>query len=218
MTANPRVAMYTRVSTDQQTTENQRRELAAYLAARGWQQTREYCDQGVSGSLERRPALDELLHDARRRKFDVLVCWRLDRLGRNLKHLITLLDELRSLGVEFVSIGEGIDCTTPAGRLQLHLLGALAEFERDRITERIRAGMNRRKAAGKPLGRPRQTISTDDLSRTIALSTRKAAALLGVSHAAVNRARTRLSQKVPKSTDENSNKTGSQNEGRTLSR
>lgn len=195
MTTNPRVALYTRVSTDQQTTENQRRELAAYLTARGWTAAaREYCDQGVSGSLERRPALDELLQDARRRRFDVLVCWRLDRLGRNLKHLITLLDELRALGVEFVSIGEGIDCTTPAGRLQLHLLGALAEFERDRITERIRAGMDRRKAQGKPLGRPRQTITPDDLTGTMHLSTRKAAAVLGVSHAAVSRAR--LSQKV----------------------
>lgn len=201
MTANLRVALYTRVSTDQQTTENQRRELAAYLAARGWQQTREYCDEGISGSLERRPALDELLRDARRRRFDVLVCWRLDRLGRNLKHLITLLEELRSLGIEFVSIGEGIDCTTPAGRLQLHMLGALAEFERDRITERIRAGMDRRKAQGKPLGRPRQTINPADLSRTMHLSTRKAAAALGVSHAAVNRAR--LSQKVRESATEN---------------
>lgn len=208
MTAHPRVALYTRVSTDQQTTENQRRELAAYLDARGWTMTREYCDEGISGSLEHRPALDELLRDARRRRFDVLVCWRLDRLGRNLKHLITLLEELRALGIEFVSIGEGIDCTTPAGRLQLHLLGALAEFERDRITERIRAGMDRRKAQGKPLGRPRQTITPDDLSRTMHLSTRKAAALLGVSHAAVNRAR--LSQKVRKTTDENSRKTAAE--------
>jgi DNA invertase Pin-like site-specific DNA recombinase len=76
---------------------------------------REYCDHGISGAKERRPALDELLKDARRRRFDVLVVWRLDRLGRNLRHLINLLDELRALGVEFVSIGEGIDCTTPAG-------------------------------------------------------------------------------------------------------
>lgn len=214
MTANPRVALYTRVSTDQQTTENQRRELAAYLAARQWQQTREYCDEGISGSLERRPALDELLRDARRRKFDVLVCWRLDRLGRNLKHLITLLEELRALGIEFVSIGEGIDCTTPAGRLQLHMLAALAEFERDRITERIRAGMNRRLAQGGTLGRPRQTIAPDDLARTMHLSTRKAGTLLGVSHAAVNRAR--LSQKAVKTTTENAAETGAEIEAATL--
>ena len=120
----------------------------------------------------------------------MLVCWRLDRLGRNLKHLITLLDDLQTLGVAFVSLAEGIDATTPAGKLQMHILGAIAEFERARIVERVRAGLARRAAQGKPLGRPRQTISEDDLARTIGLSARKAAALLGVSHAAVHRART----------------------------
>src|SRR6185436_1706300 len=144
---------------------------------------------GVSGAKDRRPALDALLKDAKRRQFDVLVCWRLDRLGRNLKHLITLLDELQALGVAFVSLAEGIDATTPAGKLQMHILGAIAEFERARIIERVRAGLARRVAQGKPLGRPRQTISDSDLARTTGLSTRKAAALLGVSHAAVHRAR-----------------------------
>jgi DNA invertase Pin-like site-specific DNA recombinase len=134
-----------------------------------------------------------LLGDAKRRRFDVVVCWRLDRLGRNLRHLVTLIDELTALGVGFISLGEGIDCTTPAGKLQLHILAALAEFERARIVERVRAGLARRVAQGKPLGRPRQTIRGDDLARTAALSTRQAA-LLGVSHAAVHRARS-LSQK-----------------------
>jgi DNA invertase Pin-like site-specific DNA recombinase len=87
-----------------------------------------------------RPALDELLKAAKRRKFDVLVCWRLDRLGRNLKHLITLLEDLQALGIAFVSLAEGIDATTPAGKLQMHILGAIAEFERGRIVERVRAG------------------------------------------------------------------------------
>ncbi len=81
----------------------------------------------VSGAKDRRPALDALVQDAKRRRFDVLVCWRLDRLGRNLRHLVTLLDELQVLGVSFVSLGEGIDCATPAGRLQLHVLAALAD-------------------------------------------------------------------------------------------
>ena len=94
----------------------------------------------------------------------------------------------------FVILAEGIDATTPAGKLQMHILGAIAEFERARIVERVRAGLARRAAQGKPLGRPRQTISADDLVRTAALSTRKAAAVLGVSHAAVHRAR-QLSQK-----------------------
>ena len=111
-----------------------------------------------SGAKDRRPALDQLLIDARRRRFDVLVCWRLDRLGRNLKHLITLLEDLQALGVAFVSLAEGIDATTPAGKLQMHILGAIAEFERGRIVERVKAGLVRAKAQGRKLGRPeRQT-------------------------------------------------------------
>jgi DNA invertase Pin-like site-specific DNA recombinase len=127
------------------------------------------------------------------------VCWRLDRLGRSLKHLIGVIEELQVLGVEFVSLSEGIDATTPAGRFQMHPLGAIAEFERDRIRDRVRAGLARRAAQGKPLGRPRQTISPTDLERAADLSTRAAARMLGVSHAAVHRAR-QLSQKPPEST------------------
>ena len=96
----------------------------------------EYIDKGVSGAKDRRPSLDRLVVDARRRRFDVLVVWRLDRLGRNLKHLVTLLEDVQAVGIAFVSLGEGIDCTTAAGRLQLHVLAALAEFERARIAER----------------------------------------------------------------------------------
>src|SRR5262249_38629887 len=101
------------------------------------------------------PALDAMLKDAKRRRFDVVVCWRLDRLGRNLKHLISLLDELQALGIAFVSLAEGIDATTPAGKLQMHILGAIAEFERERLRERVLAGLARAKAQGKRLGRPR---------------------------------------------------------------
>ena len=113
-------------------------------------------DRGVSGAKDRRPALDQLLADARRRKIDVLLCWRLDRLGRNLRHLVTLLDEMQAVGVAFVSLNEGIDTGTPAGRLQLHILAALAQFERERIRERVLAGLQRARAQGKRLGRPRQ--------------------------------------------------------------
>ena len=188
-----RAALYARVSTLDQEPENQLQELRRYVEARGWT-AREYVDRGISGAKDKRPALDELVRNAKRRRFDVLVCWRLDRLGRNLRHLILLLDELHAVGVAFVSLAEGIDATTPAGRLQLHVLGAIAEFERARIVERIRAGLARRAAQGKRLGRPRQTISHEDLDRTAGLSTRKAAEVLGVSHAAVHRAR-QLSQK-----------------------
>jgi DNA invertase Pin-like site-specific DNA recombinase len=117
-----RAAIYARVSTLDQHVENQLQELRGYAEARGWTAT-EFVDEGVSGAKDRRPALDELLKAAKRRKFDVVVCWRLDRLGRSLRHLILLLDELQAIGVAFVSISEGIDATTAAGRLQLHVLG-----------------------------------------------------------------------------------------------
>src|SRR5262249_17134101 len=150
-----KAALYARVSTFDQEPENQLQELRRYIEARGWTAT-EVVDRGVSGSKDRRPALDTLIRDAKRRRFDVLVCWRLDRLGRSLRHLVTLIEELQSLGVAFVSLGEGIDCTTPAGKLQLHILAALAEFERARIAERVRAGLSRARTQGKRLGRPRK--------------------------------------------------------------
>jgi DNA invertase Pin-like site-specific DNA recombinase len=151
-----RAAVYARVSTLEQEPENQLEELRRYAAARGWTAV-EYVDRGISGAKDKRPALDALVRDAKRRRFDVLVCWRLDRLGRNLRHLILLLDELHAVGVAFVSLAEGIDATTPAGRLQLHVLGAIAEFERARIAERVRAGLVRARAQGKRLGRPRSS-------------------------------------------------------------
>jgi DNA invertase Pin-like site-specific DNA recombinase len=134
--------------------DNQLVELRRYATARGWD-VREYVDHGVSGAKERRPALDAMVADAKRRRFDAIVVWRLDRLGRNLKHLITLIDEMTALGIAFVSLAEGIDATTPAGKLQLHILGAIAEFERGRIQERVLAGLARARAQGKRLGRPR---------------------------------------------------------------
>jgi DNA invertase Pin-like site-specific DNA recombinase len=149
-----RAAIYARVSTIDQEPENQLQELRRYIEARGWTGS-EFVDRGVSGAKEKRPALDALLKDAKRRRFDVVVCWRLDRLGRNLRHLVTMLEDLHSIGVAFVSLGEGIDCTTPAGKLQLHILAALAEFERERIRERVLAGLQRARAQGKRLGRPR---------------------------------------------------------------
>ena len=173
-----RAAVYARVSTLDQEPENQLDELRRYVTARGWSGV-EYVDQGVSGAKERRPALDQVIQDARRRKFDVLVVWRLDRLGRNLKHLVTLLDELQALGVAFVSLGEGLDCTTPAGRLQLHVLAALAEFERARIAERVQAGLARARKQGKRLGRPRAARPAVHLPK--GLTVRQAAETWGVS-------------------------------------
>ena len=176
MTPSPRrAAIYARVSTLDQEPENQLVDLRRYVAARGWTAV-EFVDRGVSGSRDRRPALDAVLTDVKRRRFDVLVCWRLDRLGRSLKHLVTLLDELQALGVAFVSLQEGIDATTPAGKLQMHILAAIAEFERARIAERVRAGLARARANGTRLGRPKAVVSAAKLASVTHLSAREAAA------------------------------------------
>ena len=185
-----RAAIYARVSTFDQEPENQLQELRRYAVARGWQST-EFVDRGVSGAKDSRPALDTLVRDAKRRRFDTLVVWRLDRLGRNLRHLILLLEELQALGVAFVSLSEGIDATTPTGKLQLHILGAIAEFERARIAERVRAGLQRARAQGTRLGRPRQVVPESRLAPVRGLSARQAAARLGVSAATAHRWLTR---------------------------
>jgi DNA invertase Pin-like site-specific DNA recombinase len=182
-----KVGIYARVSTADQTCDNQLLELRRYVDARGWTIYREYSDHGVSGSKDRRPALDQLLADARRRQFDALVCWRLDRLGRNLRHLILLLDELQAVGIGFVTLGEGIDTTSPTGRLVLHVLGAIAEFERERIRERVVAGLRRAREQGKRLGRPRAALPLDRLATVAHLSVTHAAAALGVSRATIKR-------------------------------
>jgi DNA invertase Pin-like site-specific DNA recombinase len=191
-----KAAIYARVSTVEQEPENQLHELRRYIKARRWTAA-EYVDRGVSGAKDRRPALDQLLMDARRRRFDVLICWRLDRLGRNLRHLITLLDELQALGVAFVSLAEGIDATTPAGKLQMHILGAIAEFERGRIVERVRAGLARAKAQGQRLGRPRRLIDPKRLAAVAGLPAREAARRLGIPRSTLQRW---LAQKPTEST------------------
>ena len=185
-------ALYVRVSTFEQEPENQLRELRHYAEARGWTAI-EYADRGSSGTKDRRPALDRLVADARRRRLDVVAVWRLDRLGRNLRHLVTMIEDLNHLGVAFVSLNEGIDATTPAGKLQLHILAALAEFERGRIAERVRAGLARVRASGTCLGRPTATVAAGDVLRTADMTVREAARVLGVSRSVLHRAR--LSQK-----------------------
>lgn len=182
-----RVALYARVSSGTQDCENQLLDLREYAQRRGWTIT-EFVDAGVSGAAERRPALDALMKDAKRRKFSAVICWRLDRLGRNLRHLVLILEELQSLGVAFISLGEGIDCTTPAGRLQMHILAALAEFERGRIQERVKAGLARAKAQGVRLGRPRRRIDPDDLASVAGVPEREAARRLGISRSTLQRA------------------------------
>ena len=151
-----RVALYARVSTlNNQDPEMQLNELREYAGRRDWQITEEYTDQGVSGCKESRPALNRLMSDACRRRFDAILVWKIDRFGRSLKHLVNSLAELSSLGVAFVSLRDNLDLSTPSGRLMMHLLAAMAEFERSLIQERVRAGLRNARAKGKRLGRPR---------------------------------------------------------------
>lgn len=154
-----RAALYARVSTVNhgQDVGLQIDELRQVAKQRGWNVINTYIDEGISGSKESRPALDQMMNDARRGKFDLLVVWKLDRLGRSLQHLLQILQELTSLNIQFVSVRDsGIDTTSPSGRLLLHLLGAFAEFERAMIRERVQAGVDRAKAKGVKLGRPRR--------------------------------------------------------------
>lgn len=162
-----RVALYARVSTlnHGQDPEMQLRELREYAAHRGCTIVREYCDQGVSGSKESRPALNDLLADARRRSFDAVAVWKLDRFGRSLKHLVTTLAELEAVGVAFVSLHDNLDLSTPSGRLMFQIIGAMAEFERALIQERVRAGIRNARAKGTRIGRPRAYANADDIAR-----------------------------------------------------
>jgi DNA invertase Pin-like site-specific DNA recombinase len=151
-------------------------------------------DTGISGAKERRPALDQLMTDARQRRVDAVVVWRLDRFGRNLRHLVVAIEELAAAGVAFVSMGESIDTASPTGRLMLGILASFADFERERIKERIQAGLQRARRQGQRLGRRRQRITSDALQRVQGLSVRAAAKALGVPASRVHRERERVFQ------------------------
>jgi len=162
-----KIALYTRVSTSGkgQDTEVQARELREYATRRGWDVVQEYTDNGVSGAKESRPALDRLMQDARRRKFDGVVCWKLDRIGRSLKHLVNLLAELEAVGVALVSFSDNLDLSTPQGRLMFQIIGAMAEFERSLTVERVKAGIAYARAKGKRLGRPKVSVNAAQINR-----------------------------------------------------
>jgi DNA invertase Pin-like site-specific DNA recombinase len=155
------VALYARVSTlNNQDPEMQLAELREYAARRGWEIVEEFTDQGVSGSKESRPALNRLMADACRRRFDAVLVWKIDRFGRSLKHLVNSLAELAALGVAFISLRDNLDLSTPSGRLMFQIIGAMAEFERALIQERVRAGLRNARAKGRRLGRPRVIVDT----------------------------------------------------------
>lgn len=148
-----RAAVYLRCSTASQETQVQEMEIKDYVSRRGWE-CKIYRDTGQSGAKESRPALDSLLSDVRKRRVDVLVVWALDRLARSLKQLLSIAEECRSLGVDLVSLKQNVDTTLPAGRLTFQVLGAVAEFEREMLRTRVKAGLEMARRNGKRLGRP----------------------------------------------------------------
>ena len=162
-----RVAIYARVSTTNgQNPEMQLLDLREYASRRGWEVFAEYVDNGVSGAKESRPELNRLMADAHRRHFDLVLCWKIDRFGRSLKHLVNALADLDSYGIAFVSLRDNLDLSTPSGRLMFQIIGAMAEFERALIRERVRAGLAHARSKGKRLGRPKVVV---DAARITAL-------------------------------------------------
>ena len=171
-----RAAIYARVSTGHngQDPTMQTRELEEFCQRRGWELAGCYVDTGISGSKESRPELDRLMADAHRRRFDAVAVWKFDRFARSVSHLLRALETFKALGIDFVSLSEQVDTSTPTGKMVFTVLGAVAELERSLIAERVRAGIRNARAKGKKLGRPRVAV---DASRIAAL--RISGALLG---------------------------------------
>ncbi len=159
--ANKRVAVYVRVSTKDQSVDMQLNDLDRYSKERGLNIFKVYQDSGISGTKEARPALSDLMNDARKCKFDVVLVWRFDRWARSTKHLVSSLYEFRNLGIDFISYQENIDTSSPLGEAIFTIISAMSKLERDIIAERVKGGLRKAKANGKQLGRPKNEIDTD---------------------------------------------------------
>src|SRR6266700_1912648 len=154
-----RAGIYARVSTNNgQDPEVQLAEIRQFCKRRDWTTVQEYVDKGISGSKESRPELDRLWADAKRRRFDCVVVYRYDRFARSLRQLVNALEEFRALGIDFVSLHEGVDTSTPNGRLVFGIFASIAEFERELIRDRVKSGLALAKSRGKRLGRPRVSV------------------------------------------------------------
>src|SRR6266403_1732274 len=184
-TKQMRTAIYARVSTlnGGQDPSMQTRELEEYCQRRGWQVFETYVDNGVSGKKDSRPQLNRMMQDAYERGFDVVVVWRFDRFARSVSHLLRALETFGSLGIEFVSLSEQVDTSTPTGKMVFTVLGAVAELESSLIKERVRAGLRNARSKGKRLGRPKKSVDAAQVRsmRTAGESWRTIAKLLGVS-------------------------------------
>jgi len=188
MSSPLRVGIYLRVSTADQQTDLQSREIMAYVHARGWTNHVVYEDK-ATGTHSGRPAFQSMLKDVKSRRIDVVICWKLDRFSRSLRDLVITLQEFSESGTAFVSIRDQVDLTTSSGRLMLHLIGAFAEFEASLIRERVRAGLSAAKARGQRLGRPK--MRNDRCIRNLrdqGLSYTEIGKKLGISKGAVCRA------------------------------
>jgi DNA invertase Pin-like site-specific DNA recombinase len=179
-----RAAVYARVSTTNhgQDPDVQLREFSEYAERRGWTVAGEYVDVGISGAKDRRPELDRLMADARRRRFEAVVVYRYDRFARSLRHLVNALEEFRALGIQFVSLHEGVDTSTPNGRLIFGIFASIAEFERELIRERVKSGLRNARAKGKRLGRPKVVLDAARIAdlRKAGLGWQKIAKEMGV--------------------------------------
>ncbi len=215
--AAKRIALYARVSTSKcekcgkrqsdngaldheyrgQDAEVQLRELREYVERRGWQLTEIYTDS-VSGTKNSRPGLDKLMADAARRRFDVVVVWRFDRFARSVSHLLRALEQFQALGIDFISLSENVDTSTPTGKMIFTVLGAVAELERSLIVERVKAGLRNARAKGKKLGRPRADVSESQVEslRASGVSWRAIAKQTGLGLGTVHRIAQRRS-KIP---------------------
>ena len=184
-----KVAIYGRVSTKDQDPESQLLDLRKYVKLRNWEIYQEYVDRGVSGAKESRPALDKLMKDARKRKFDILLVWKFDRFARSTKHLVTALEELEGLGIDFCSYEDSIDTSTNHGRLVFTIMGAIAEFERSLIRERVLAGIRRAKENGIRLGRPPLEVDIEKMKELVlnGNSVREIAKQMGISKSLVHK-------------------------------
>lgn len=162
-------ALYARCSTHDkgQDPELQLSPLREYCQRRGFTISGEYVDNGISGTRDRRPQLDRLMDAARKRQIDLILVWKLDRFGRSRKQLVVALEELSALGIGFISFQDNLDLTTPQGRLMFHIIGAMAEFERELIRERVKAGLDNARRKGKSLGR--KPIPPVDMAKVIEL-------------------------------------------------
>ncbi len=185
--STPRVALYARVSTTDQSTDSQLLDLRRYVRERGWDIFNEFVDEGISGTKDSRPALNELMNDAKKRRFDVVLVWRFDRFARSTKHLILALEEFKNLGIDFVSYQENIDTSSPLGSAIFTIISAVAQLERDIIAERVKAGLRRAKENGRTLGRPKAEVSKWEIYRlhSHGLSLRQIATQLDISKSTV---------------------------------